>query len=134
MGDNFLFCKGYNCCFPQHQKDGFSCLIILTLMDLGKPEAITDWGRWNWSAFNHVITLDHVWRFQSCDSAASIHRVKTFFFYWCSSEIFNSSMWIWFIIMAESTANFFYLSFDEINAMKKKDLVSKIEVKRESYS
>ena len=36
--------------------------------------------------------------------------------------------------MAESTANFFYLSFDEINAMKKKDLVSKIEVKRESYS
>ena len=29
--------------------------------------------------------------------------------------------------MAESTTNLFELSFDEINAMKKKELVSKIE-------
>ena len=29
--------------------------------------------------------------------------------------------------MAESTTNFFELSFDEINAMKKKDFVSEIE-------
>ena len=36
-------------------------------------------------------------------------------------------MWAWFIIMAESATNLSELSLDEINAMKKKDLVSKIE-------
>ena len=60
-------------------------------------------------------------------SVASIRRVETCFFHWCSSEIFNSSTWTWFIVMAESTTNFFELSFDEINAMKKKDFVSEIE-------
>ena len=32
--------------------------------------------------------------------------------------------------MAESTANFFYLSFDEIKAMKKKTLLAKLKLKR----
>ena len=36
-------------------------------------------------------------------------------------------MWTLFIVMAETAANLFELSFDEINAVKKKDLVSKIE-------
>ena len=36
-------------------------------------------------------------------------------------------MWAWFIIMGESTTNLLELSFNKINAMKKKDLVSKIE-------
>ena len=36
-------------------------------------------------------------------------------------------MWTWFITMGESTTNLLELSFNEINAMKKKDLVSKIE-------
>ena len=36
-------------------------------------------------------------------------------------------MWTWLIIMGESTTNLLELSFNEINAMKKKDLVSKIE-------
>ena len=36
-------------------------------------------------------------------------------------------MWIWFIIIAVNTTNLFKSSFDAINAMKKKDLVSKTE-------
>ena len=36
-------------------------------------------------------------------------------------------MWTWFIVIAESMTNIFELSFDEINSMKKKDLVSEIE-------
>ena len=36
-------------------------------------------------------------------------------------------MWTWFIVIAESITNIFELSFDEINSMKKKDLVSEIE-------
>ena len=47
---------------------------------------------------------------------------ENMFFYGCSSEIFNSSMWTWFITKAENTTNLFGLSFNEINAMKKKDL------------
>ena len=41
-GITSLFCKGDNYCTPQHQRDGFNCLIIITQMDLGKPLAITD--------------------------------------------------------------------------------------------
>ena len=33
----FFFFKGDNHCLPQHKRDGFSCLIIITLMALGKP-------------------------------------------------------------------------------------------------
>ena len=55
---------------------------------------------------------------------ASIEWRELFlFFYWCSREIFNSPTWTWFIIMAENTTNLFELSFDGINATKKKDLV-----------
>ena len=36
-------------------------------------------------------------------------------------------MWTWFIVIVESITNIFELSFDEINSMKKKDLVSEIE-------
>ena len=36
-------------------------------------------------------------------------------------------MWTWFIVIAESITNIFELSFDEINSMKKKDLVSEIK-------
>ena len=31
------FFKGDNHCLPQHKRDGFSCLIIITPMGLGKP-------------------------------------------------------------------------------------------------
>ena len=31
------FFKGDNHCLPQHKKDGFFCLIIITPMDLEKP-------------------------------------------------------------------------------------------------
>ena len=37
----FFFCKGDNYCLPQHRRDGLS-LIIITLMDLATPCAITD--------------------------------------------------------------------------------------------
>ena len=33
----FFFSKGDNHCFSQHKRDGFSCLIIITPMGLGKP-------------------------------------------------------------------------------------------------
>ena len=33
----FLFFKGDNHCLPQHKRDGFSSLIIITPMALGKP-------------------------------------------------------------------------------------------------
>ena len=33
----FFFLKGDNHCLPQHKRDGFSCLIIITPMGLGKP-------------------------------------------------------------------------------------------------
>ena len=36
-------------------------------------------------------------------------------------------MWTWFIVIVESITNIFELSFDEINSMKKKDLVSEIK-------
>ena len=32
-----FFDKSDSHCLPQHKKDGFSCLIIITLMALGKP-------------------------------------------------------------------------------------------------
>ena len=35
--DFFVFLKGDNHCFPQHERDGFSCLIIITPTDLEKP-------------------------------------------------------------------------------------------------
>ena len=42
MSDKGDFFKGDNHCLPQHKRDGFSCLMIITLMDLEKPYAITD--------------------------------------------------------------------------------------------
>ena len=33
----FFFFKVDNHCLPQHKRDGFSCLIIITPMGLGKP-------------------------------------------------------------------------------------------------
>ena len=33
----FVLFKGDNHCLPQHKRDGFSCLIIITPMGLGKP-------------------------------------------------------------------------------------------------
>ena len=33
----FFFFKGDNHSLPQHKRDGFSCLIIITPMGLGKP-------------------------------------------------------------------------------------------------
>ena len=33
----FFFFKGDNHCLPQHMGDGFSWVIIMTLMTLGKP-------------------------------------------------------------------------------------------------
>ena len=33
----FFNFKGDNHCLPQHIRDGFSCVIIITLMALGKP-------------------------------------------------------------------------------------------------
>ena len=33
----FFFFKGDSHCLPQHKRDGFSCVIIITLMALGKP-------------------------------------------------------------------------------------------------
>ena len=41
--------------------------------------------------------------------------------------MFDSSTRTLFIVMAKSTTNLFELSFNEINARKKQDLVSKIE-------
>ena len=32
-----FFCKGDNHCLRQHKRDEFSCLIIATPMELGKP-------------------------------------------------------------------------------------------------
>ena len=37
-----FFFKGDNHCLPHHKKDGFSCLIIITPVGLGKPYPITD--------------------------------------------------------------------------------------------
>ena len=36
-----FFLKGDYHCLPQHKRDGFSCLIIITPMGLGKPLPIT---------------------------------------------------------------------------------------------
>ena len=37
-----FFFKDDSHCLPQHKRDGFSCLIIITSLALGKPQAITD--------------------------------------------------------------------------------------------
>ena len=34
---HYFFCKGNKHCLPQHQRDEFSCFIIITPRDLGKP-------------------------------------------------------------------------------------------------
>ena len=36
-----FFFKGDSHCVPQPKRDGFSCLIIITLIALGKPSALT---------------------------------------------------------------------------------------------
>ena len=33
----FVYFKSYSHCLPQHKRDGFSCLVIITPMALGKP-------------------------------------------------------------------------------------------------
>ena len=33
----FVFLKSYSHCLFQHKRDGFSCLVIITPMALGKP-------------------------------------------------------------------------------------------------
>ena len=36
-GITCVFFKGDNHCLPQHKRDGFSCLIVITPLGLGKP-------------------------------------------------------------------------------------------------